>query len=157
MKWATALINLTIPDGLETTLQLNSVLPATQEVDVTLVRTIICLTVRATSVGSIANAQQIHVGIGVASSEGFAAGAVGVASPATAAEDPIQGWVWKCSYWLTQSQGTDSMALQIEKDLRAQRKISAGVPYFRLDNDPGDGVAFTVRVHGIIRTLYKLA
>ena len=60
-------------------------------------------------------------------------------------------------YWVLESQGNFPGVTQIRMDLRAQRKLGDGVPFLRVVNSPGAGVTFTVRVVGIVRTLYKLA
>ena len=157
LKWATTNLNASVISGGEALFDLNQVLAASQEEESTLVRTITCFQlVPVSPAGTSANQMLCGLGIGVASREGFDASAI--ADPSVSGEEPIQGWVWKCMYWVPENVLNGAEPVLIEKDLRAQRKIGKGVPFLKFSNDPGAGVApFTMRLVGIVRTLYKLA
>ena len=160
MKWATDNINSSVVSGSVLESRLNAVLPATQEVDVTLVRTILCLRILPTdtTVGNPANAMLVGLGVGVTGEEAFVAGGGAIPSPSVAGEQPTQGWVFQCMYWIPENTGSSSglPLTLVEMDLRAQRKVGSGAVFLKFVNSPGAGVAFSVRVVGIVRTLYKL-
>ena len=60
-------------------------------------------------------------------------------------------------YWMLESSGLNTPPIDIVMDLRSQRKIGQGIPFLSVHNNPGAGTPYTVRVVGIVRTLYKLA
>ena len=154
--WATDNINESIVSGGNSIQRLNAVLPAGQQTETTLVRSIICLQAAAVTVGIPANAMLLGAGIGVTGLEAFNTGSAAVANPSIASEEPINGWVWKCMYWLPESWGNTSPGIFLFLDIRAQRKVQNGVPFRRFEVAPGAGSPFTVRWFGIIRTLYLL-
>ncbi len=157
MQWATFNLNSDMASGSTTLQQLNSTLSAADQDNTTLIRTIICVRLLATTPGSNTNAQLVAFGVGVASTEGFGAGAGAVASPAVAGEEPQAGWVYQCQYWVIKAPAEPSGFVEINIDLRSQRKIGNGVPFIRVDNNVGSGTAFNMRAVGNVRTLYKLS
>ena len=158
LKWATDNINASIvSSGTPLLSQLNAVLATSQEEQSTLVRTILCLTVLPVTPAVGLDSMLFSLGVGVAGRDAFAAGAASVPSPAVPSEEPIQGWLYQCMYWILERAGADHTPLLIEKDIRTSRRIGNGVPFIRADNDPGAGTPFTVRIVGVVRSLYMLA
>jgi len=159
LAWADDFVNVSIVSGGTGLLSvLNATLPTADQTNSTLVRSIICLNVAPVSASGVdENAQLIHVGIGVASTPAVGQGGAAVADPSAAGEEPLFGWVWRCRYWIRETEGQQVPSLLITEDIRASRKIESGQPYIRAENDPGSGTPFTVRVVGLIRTLYMLS
>ena len=158
LKWATDSVNASITSGGTGLLsQLNGALAATQEEQSTLVRTIICLSVLPVTPTGSTNAQDFALGVGVTSRDAFAVGGASVANPATITEEPVQGWLYVCKYWIMQGAGVNFGSLLIEKDIRTSRRIGNGVPFVRAENSPGAGTPFSVRIFGYVRSLYMLA
>ena len=157
LKWSTDNINTSNVVGTTFLSQLNATLTTAQQEEATLVRTIICLDILpVVPSNDPTNANLVGIGIGVASTAGF--GVVGgTADPSVAGEEPLQGWVWKCMYWVRETNGNIADPVMVRMDLRAQRKLGDGVPFLRVTNAAGAGVSFTLRTVGIVRTLYKLA
>ena len=156
LKWGDPQLNADIASGSVLLHQLNSGLDQSEQQNCTAVRTIICMRLIAIADGANANAQYVHAGIGVVGLEAFNAGPGSVPSPAVANEEPIQGWIWKCSYWIVENYAYPGIVL-IDEDIRVGRKIGAGVPFLRVDNNPGNGAIFNVRAVGTVRQLYMLA
>ena len=157
-KWAPLKLNENLTNLTGSIKGLNSTLSTAQQEEATLVRTIICVTVLSlapTSAG--AAGQLLSIGVGVTSFEAFNAGGGAVANPSVSGEEPLQGWLYQCEYWLLEGAGHRFSPILIEKDIRTARKLGSGVPFVRVENNPGNGVAFSVRVAGFVRSLYLLA
>ena len=157
-KWAPLKMNENL-SNLEVSIKgLNLTLSTAQQEESTLVRTLICITILPLApTSSGADGQLVSIGVGVASLEAFGAGAAAVASPSVAGEEPLQGWLYQCEYWLLEGAGHRFAPILVDKDLGAARKLGSGVPFVRVENNPGNGTVFSVRVAGFIRTLYLLA
>ena len=120
----------------------------------TLIRTILRLGLFSTTVAGAWGVQGMHMAIGVASQEAFAAGIL--PDPDVATDKPPRGWVWRSSVVVTQSGATGPITQTIEADIRGARKIENGELYIIARNADLGGTTFTVLVSGIVRTLYKL-
>ena len=159
LRWADDTLNSDVASNSEVISQLNANLNLTQKEDATLVRSIICVMVipETPVVNNVDNNQRIAMGIGVVAEEAFGAGGSALANPGIVGEEPLQGWVWRCQYWVPHCSGVNYPALLVEKDIRAGRKLASGIPFLRFGNNAGTGAAFNVRFVGFVRTLYMLA
>ena len=159
MKWSNTNVNSSIVSGGTGLLSnLGGVLTTAQLEESTLVRTIICLTiVPVTPVAVSVDAQLTALGVGVAGSDAVGVGGGSVANPSVAAEEPMQGWLYQCMYWVLENSGVQAPALLVEKDMRSSRKVGSGTPFIRFENNAGAGTPFTVRIVGSVRTLFMLA
>ncbi len=97
----------------------------------------------------------VHLGIGVTDQEAIAASVV--PDPETASDFPVRGWVWRANYRV-QSFAADQPVVhirEIDKDIRARRKLDNGESFMVTTNVAGSGTP-SMRVSGLIRQLYLL-
>ena len=120
----------------------------------TLIRLIISLDVRPTVPGGAAGIQRLSMGAGIVGADAIGTTA-SVADSGQAGEHPPSGWMWRDARSV--QVGSEAVTLLwVSADMRAQRKLLYGVPFFRIDSDPVSGTPFSVRVDGIIRALYLM-
>jgi len=120
----------------------------------TLTRTLVCLYAVPSPIGGAAGMQMVNIGVGVASQEAFTAGIV--ADPQEENDFPQGGWVYRCRHAVIDDPTPGYPTPLIKEDLRAMRKINRGELYLTFVSEAGQGVAFAVRLVGIVRCLVKL-
>jgi len=120
----------------------------------TLIRTILSMTFSSTTVAGAWGRQSVHLAIGVASQEAFAAGAL--PDPAVPTDKPPRGWVYKTHVGVGQNGAGAAINVDIHADIRGARKIENGELYIIVDNIFIVGTTFSVQMTGLVRTLYKL-
>ena len=98
--------------------------------------------------------QVVDVGIGMAAQEAFTGNIL--PDPDTALDEPERGWVWRDRIIVPQDASNVNNPMEVRADIRSQRKLDNGELYFIMDNNPGDGTAFTVETTGLIRALCLL-
>ena len=159
LKWSNTNVNSSIVSGGTGLLSnLGGVLSTAQLEESTLVRTIICLTiVPAVPIVDSIDAQLTALGVGVAGADAVGVGGGSIANPSVASEEPMQGWLYQCMYWILEGAGVSSPPLLVEKDMRSSRKIGSGTPFIRFENNAGAGTPYTMRIVGSVRTLFMLA
>ena len=156
--WIDTIMNEDVANGGEALLSLMTGVSVTQtRGDVmTLLRTIVRM-----DIGAVVHDQGegdgiVHVGIGVASQEAFAAATV--PDPEINTDFPQRGWVWRSNYRF-QSFAADQAAVdrrEIDLDIRARRKLENGEAYIVIHNISSAGTP-SAKVSGIIRQLWLIA
>ena len=102
------------------------------------------------------SAMVIDVGIGVTSTEAFAAGAASLPSPVVSTEYPPRGWLYvarKTYTVVVQAEGINILWPEFSFDLRSMRKIDKGVLFMSVHNSNSDGAANNVILRGRVRVL----
>ncbi len=120
----------------------------------TLLRTIIGLDLGRTVHDSGEGSEVLSIGIGIASQEAFAAGAL--SDPEVSTDFPTRGWVWRARYRVF-GFAADQPAVftrRIDLDLRSQRKLENGEAFVIMSNVALEGANSTVKVLGLIRQLW---
>ena len=120
----------------------------------TLMRLIICYDIGHLVHDSGEGTQFIDVGIGIASEEAVAAGAL--ADPEASTDFPATGWLFRCRV-LSQGFAADQPAAYyrtIERDLRAKRRLDNGNLYLSVTNTNDTGTSGSIIVAGITRALF---
>ncbi len=120
----------------------------------TVIRTIVVLGMISQDVAGAWGIQQIDLAIGVASQEAFAAGVV--PDPNSDTDKPPRGWVFRSQRLVAQNGVGHQVVFPLEMDIRGARKIENGELYVVANNTFVNGTSFTVKVQGLVRTLYKL-
>jgi len=120
----------------------------------TLIRTIISLGCLSTTTAGAWGAEGVHLAIGVASQEAFAAGVF--PDPNVGTDKPPRGWVWRSHKVVCQNGVGSVVSYDVMADIRAARKIENGELYIIAVASNLEGTQFNVDVHGLVRTLYKL-
>jgi len=121
----------------------------------TCIRTIIGLDVAYSVHDAGEGSHNWWMGIGVASQEAFAAGAV--ADPFNATDHPVRGWLFR-SGGRVFGFAADQPAVyshRIEKDIRAMRKLDNGEMFVEFQNTLNEGAATTIHFDGFIRQYWK--
>jgi len=120
----------------------------------TLTRLILRLSINPTVRDSGEGDQIVSLGIGMTSAEAFSAGVV--ADPATDSDYPAVGWLYRGVFRLYASKADDMFVqtIEIDKDLRAQRKMENRRMYLVCDNVANQGTATPLTITGITRALY---
>ena len=154
--WSDTHINFDIAAGGAQATQDLSVGVLTLNTELTLTRTLIRLTILPSIPGANSGEQDVSWGMAVTSIEAFQANVL--PDPNVAGDTPTRGWIVKGRTVVIDSStaGETYPPEKVELDIRSQRKISQGVPYLIIVNSDIRGVAQSIRVFGLIRTLWKL-
>ena len=152
--WQDSLVNFDIASGAQSVSSLLGDWIPSDTRGATLVRTILCYSLYPSTPQQGAAEQVLDVGIGVTGQEAF--GASVVPDPNTSGDEPQLGWIYRCRH-LIHDVTVAPVPREINKDIRAMRKINDGELYLVINNGPVRGTAFNVRFIGIIRVLVKLA
>ncbi len=99
---------------------------------------------------------EIDAGIGIIERDALTAGAL--PDPSIAADAPGRGWVWRDKMVVRDSEDTlnEGVVSEFKFDVRGQRKMYNATLVLILESTVLSGVTFTMRVSGIVRTLWKL-
>ena len=122
----------------------------------TLTRTIIRCDLAYITHDAGEGSQRVSIGIGVTSQESFAANII--PDPEVATDFPVRGWVYRAQYRVY-GFAADQPAIdviRIDRDIRAQRKLDNGEAYVVMTNADLEGVAASVSLVGVIRTLWLI-
>jgi len=138
--------------------QINSLLTgltATESrMGLTLMRLILCLDIAALVHDAGEGSQFVDTGIGIVSQEAFTAAVF--PDPATAADFPVGGWLFRCRV-RTYGFATDQAAVYnrvLERDLGAKRKINNGELYIHTQNTADQASTHTISLSGVVRALF---
>ena len=157
-RWADTLLNDTCVSGSNDRLDLTEEFSPNEKAGLTLVRMILCYTIRPSNPTTVSGNQLVDLGIGVAETEAFAADIL----PDTNAEAdyPRGGWLYRCRHNVQDEPTAQGVITWPEhtRDIRAQRRIGGpdATLFYYLYNTVGEGTSFTVITVGIIRCLFLL-
>jgi len=99
--------------------------------------------------------QTVSLGIAVVSQEAFNASVV--PDPNLGADRPPRGWLWRTQVVVAGAASMSSaQPLRLMADIRGMRKVDDGELILITNNDSNDGTTFTVRLRGILRTIFLL-
>ena len=152
--WIDTVLDTDIVTGGEDLVDLMAGMDTDERRGMTVTRMLLCLYVIANPHGAVDGVQVVDLGIGVASTEAFAAGVV--SNPNVNTEFPIRGWLYRCRHVVIDDSTPGYPSPVIKEDLHAMRKIDTGTAFLVIVNTPNQGTTFTVSVIGTIRMLVKL-
>ena len=92
---------------------------------------------------------RVSMGIGIISQE--AALVAAYPDPNIDEDVPVTGWMWR---WNGLVPEVATVPVRIDLDIRSQRKLMYGSPYFIMNSNLDQETAFTVNTYGLIRVLY---
>ena len=156
-QWIDTVMNtvlVTAPTDL--TVVLTTGLPDNELKGTTLVRLLIQLQLFLSDVLDDTGVQLMSMGIGLAGQEAIQASGTGIANPGTEDEFPSSGWLWRVRHAVIADATPGFPTPNIDKDIRAQRKLMYGAPFIRFNNANSQGTPFSVQIVGVIRALYLL-
>ena len=122
----------------------------------TLIRTLLALQLTPAVPGGTAGVTRVRVGVMLVSDDSFSADAM--PDVEQDADFPIAGWVYRDHFLVlnhTTTAGPPHI-VEIRRDLRSQRKMDRSTVTIQMHNDSISGAAFTTRLIGLVRNLYKL-
>ena len=154
--WDDEFFDLSAGSGVTTSVAFLQNTSDTEKRGCTLVRTIIAITLMPNTPGAVSGVTRVRMGIQMVSDDSFAANAM--ADPQIAADSPVQGWLWRGHELVIDETLATGMPqfVQVNVDLRAQRKCDRSQAVLSVHNESLEGTAFTLRFVGMIRALYKL-
>ena len=122
----------------------------------TLVRVILNLWALPSNPGQVSGSMQLSLGIAMMSDDAFSAAAVAEAD--VPSDYPPSGWLYRDNVLVVdETLATGAIPpTRIEKDLRASRKLDRQAVAIQMEASAIEGTNFTLRVCGMIRSLYKL-
>jgi len=150
--WGDTMFNVDFPvTATQSTTNLLSTLSVLDTV--TAVRLVIHMQmVLGTPVETVDGVSILDLGIGVAASEAFNAGAL--PDPDQGGEQPARGWLWRDRLTLTHvDQNSLIWSQELRADIRTMRKVDRGVLYLIMRSTLSAGVYVPFRGVGIIRAL----
>ncbi len=148
--WDDTLLNTDVASGAQVGTLLTAT-PGGQSEGFTLVRTIITLSFTPSTVLANDGAQAVDLGIGLITKEAQAAGVFPDSNTNT--EQPMGDWVWRTREVLTGDNSVMLRRIRVHANIKAGRKLAAGVFVLVANNSPLVGTAFTAKVVGVIRML----
>ena len=153
--WMDTVVDSTLAINTEERIDLMGTIDQDEARGLTITRILMCVSLTPNPIGAVTGLMQVHIGIGVASREAFAAGVV--PDPETSPEEPQRGWLYRCNYAVIDDPTPGYPWPLVKEDLHAQRKLDSGNAYMVLMNRVGYGAnTFSVQAMGIIRMLVKL-
>ena len=153
--WIDTIVNLSSTSGGQDQMSLMTGVAPVNMRGMTLIRTIVRLHLASTTVAGAWGTMHNMLAIGVASQEAFAASVL--PDPQVATDKPPRGWILRTSVAVDQNGGAGlPITSTLAADIRSGRKVENGEVFLIQRNDFIAGTAFTVRVFGLIRCLYKL-
>jgi len=152
--WVDTVIGTLVASGAQNLQTLITGLTPADMRGATLIRTLIMLSLSSNTVAGAWGVQRLDLGIGIASQEAFAAGAV--PDPQVSGDKPPRGWVYRASHGVAQNGVGTPVVSSLSADIRGARKIENGELYLVIDNVGVQGTAMGVNVQGLVRCLIKL-
>jgi len=149
--WVDTLISENVGSGLAAHEDLLSTPSQFDKFGLTVVRTILTLTVRPTTLFAAAGVQAVDLGIQLVEQDAFAAFALPDLNFAD--DQPGRGWLYRDRVILTDhiSTGAVRTEYRIFKDLKGKRKIDDMELIYTMQNSPVSGTSFSANVEGLIR------
>ena len=154
--WADTIDEITMASGISgSKLNLLGNLDADAKRGVTVTRIIMCYSIFPTIIANESGDQVVDVGIGVSSKEAFDAGAL--SEPESEQEHPVRGWLYRCRHVAGNRADLGyNGRIDVQRDIRAQRKIDTGELFLVTSNTALSGTATSMRMAFIFRVLLKL-
>ncbi len=157
--WIDTMFNNSVVVGSQITLTLMTDVTPTQtrQNQMTLLRTVIGLDIGRLVHDSGEGSERMSLGIGIASQEAFAAGAISDANAPT--DFPTRGWVWRSQYRVFGFAADQPTVFtrRIDLDIRAMRKLENGEAFLHVTLEAIEGVSSSAQVVGIIRQLWLVS
>jgi len=154
--WDDQMLDVLLTNGSQEEFQLLPAVTDPQKRGYTLVRMLFNMTFTAAVPGAVSGQMHTDIGIALVSADAFVAGAV--PDPSTDSDFPVSGWLFRhrCLIW-DETLATGIVPIHmVKEDLRAMRKLDRSFLTLILETSGVEGTTFTVRAHGLIRSLYKL-
>ncbi len=154
--WDDQLLNVELTSGSQEEFQLLPAVTDPQKRGYTLVRMLFNLVMAPSTPGAVSGQMATDIGIALVSADAFTAGAV--PDPSTDADFPVSGWLFRHRTLIRDETLASGIVefTRVKEDLRAMRKLDRSFVTLILETSGVEGTTFTVRAHGLIRTLYKL-
>jgi len=153
-KWSDRLLDDTTPSGVQSRFNLMSALDIDERQGITIVRQLITLTIMPSPTNGVVGVQRCDMGIGLVSADAFTAAVM--PDPDDATDRPVGGWLWRTRLGILDDSTQVPVPGLVNVDSRAKRRMSGGELSLIVNNSGAQGTAFTIRIVGIIRTLYLL-
>ena len=154
VKWEDTLLDEVISSGAGSNPTLMGSTTPNESEGETIIRCIGELSLFSASIAGAYGVQGLDIGVGVASQEAFAAQSL--SDPNTASEEPRGGWLFRTRCTVAQN-GTGTPVIYVCKfDMRSARKIDGDELFVAFRSANVLGTSFVLRVHGIVRCLFKL-
>ena len=152
--WMDNVISLGLANGGQAIVGLSSALVPADSARATVVRSIIRLNLHSQTVAGAWGVQTIHLAIGIASQEAFAAQVT--PDPNISTDKPARGWLWRDTKVVSQNGVGGVVVFDVQADIRGARKIENGEVYLAVHSEGSQGTSFTVEIDGLIRQLIKI-
>ena len=155
--WIDTLMDLVVVSGGQEVLTLSSQLSALQTRGRTIVRMIMCYSLCPNNFGVVDGIMRVDVGVGMFDQEAFAVESL--PDPDTRDDQPGNGWMYRCQHLVLDRDDIAGQSLyqtrivEVNRDLRAMRKVDGREPGIIFDSNIFQGVGFTVQISGIVRLL----
>ncbi len=153
--WIDTLLNSSILNGVQLSVELTGLLDVQEKDGLTLVRSLLHLFLMSNTTDTpTAAIQVVDMGIAVVSAE---AGALNeFPDPDTATDRPTLDWIYRDRV-AVQEHGTilqGLSAVEVHRDIRTKRKIGTGDHFIVFDSNVTLGTLFNIQLMGIVRSLY---
>ncbi len=152
--WGDALIGSSLGSGAQLVIDLLGNLSEDERRGITVVRQIIGLWMTPIPTSGVVGSMFVDVGIGVASEDAIIAGAV--PDPNIGQDRPARGWLFRDRVVVVDDADNVVFPTVIKEDSKSKRRVDSGELFLVMNNTLNSGTGFTVRVAGLIRTLYLL-
>jgi len=158
MRWLDKRVNIQIAEASQTLLEIGTEqLEANERRGLTLTRMLIHLWVSdAATIETALGSQMVDLGIAVIDADALSASVV--PDPAVEEDFPPRPWVWRDQVYCRSPETIVAPFLfpEIKVEVSSQRKLGNGAMVLVVDSNRANGIAFTVRVTGLIRSGYLL-
>jgi len=152
--WHDTIVAQTPASGAQVFFSLMTAVNAEEARGLTLIRTLVRVSLLSNTTAGAWGSQIVDMGIGVASRDALAAGAL--PDPNIATDEPPRGWVYRTRETPIQNGVGTNWVTRVEADIRSARRIDGGDLFFVGNNSVFMGTAFAVEIRGLVRCLFKL-
>jgi len=153
-RWTDAFITLSVASGSQVITPLLESMTGDDVQGITITRTILDLSLAASTIAGAFGFQTIDLGLALISEEAHVAGVV--PEPGVPGDRPVGGWLWRRRLAVSQNGIGGQVIHSVSVDLRAQRKVTQGVYDLIINNTANTGTSFGLSVIGSVRTLVRL-
>ncbi len=155
--WEDTVINVSSANGADTLTSLVGGLSEDERRGMTVVRAIVNLQLAPNPTSGVVGSMAVDIAIGLANQQAFTAGAGSLPDPSINSERPPRGWLYRTRTRVLDDATSVPPMTSLMEDIRAKRKVDAGILYLHLAPLPSTGTTFTTTITGIIRLLYLMA
>ncbi len=152
--WADTLMSFSVASGATNNQDLLSNLSPDERRGITLVRTIMTMAYTPSPTSGVVGTQIIDLGIGIASVDAFAAGAL--PDVQVESDRPPRGWIMRDRTAVLDDATDVANITFVRGDFRTKRRIDDGDLFLQHFSTARTGTPFTVAISGIVRVLYLL-